>query len=139
MFKILKKDRIRMLWLFSLELLIGIALIIGLIVLEKHIEVVVEFQEYSIFVVLAYFILVNFVNIFAISKYLNKTEKYLNRTDITIASIFGNEVSPVFEFGNIAILVYNEIDEVISTEERTNLKKYLSEQYEIEEEKIIIF
>ena len=111
MFKILKKDRIRMLWLFSLELLIGIALIIGLIVLEKHIEVVVEFQEYSIFVVLAYFILVNFVNIFAISKYLNKTEKYLNRTDITIASIFGNEVSPVFEFGNIAILVYNEIDE----------------------------
>ena len=52
-----------------------------------------------------------------------KTEKYLNRTDITIASIFGNEVSPVFEFGDIVILVYNEVDEVIWVSQTTLLKK----------------
>jgi len=32
-----------------------------------------------------------------------------------------------------------QIEEAISSQERTNLKKYLSEQYEIDEEKIIIF
>lgn len=32
-----------------------------------------------------------------------------------------------------------ELEEAISTEERTNLKKYLAEEYEIDEEKIIIF
>ena len=123
MFKILKKDRSKMLWLFFLEVLIGVALIIAMIVLKRYWKVMEELQEYSIFVVLAYFVLVNFVNIAAIFKYLNKTEKYLNRTDITIASIFGNEVSPVFEFGNIAILVYNEIDEVIWVSQTTLLKK----------------
>ena len=65
----------------------------------------------------------NLFNIFAIGNTLTKTEKYLNRTDITIASIFGNEVSPVFEFGDIVILVYNEVDEVIWVSQTTLLKK----------------
>jgi c-di-AMP phosphodiesterase-like protein len=65
----------------------------------------------------------NLFNIFAIGRTLMKTEKYLNRTDITIASIFGNEVSPVFEFGDIVILVYNEVDEVIWVSQTTLLKK----------------
>ena len=40
-----------------------------------------------------------------------------------IASIFGNEVAPVFEFGNIAIFVYNEFDEVIWISQTTLIKK----------------
>lgn len=35
--------------------------------------------------------------------------------------------------------IEEEIKEAISSEERTSLKKYLAQQYEIEEEKIIIF
>lgn len=123
MFKILKKDRSKILWLFFLEALFGVALVTLIIVFEKLFEDIKFLQEYSIYVVLGYFVLVNFINISVISRHLNKTERYLDRTDITIASIFGNEVSPVFEFGNIAILVYNEIDEVIWVSQTTLLKK----------------
>ena len=123
MFKVLKKDRSKILWLFFLEALIGVALLAAMMVLERFFEEIKFIQDYSIYIVLGYFVLVFFINISRISKYLNKTEKYLNRTDITIASIFGNEVSPVFEFGNIAILVYNEIDEVIWVSQTTLLKK----------------
>lgn len=123
MFKILKKDRSKILWLFFLEALFGVALVTLIIVFEKSFEDIKFLQEYSIYVVLGYFVLVNFINISVISRHLNKTERYLDRTDITIASIFGNEVSPVFEFGNIAILVYNEIDEVIWVSQTTLLKK----------------
>lgn len=123
MFKILKKDRSKLLWLFFFEALFGVALITAIIVFEKVFDEIKFLQEYSIYIVLGYFVLVNFINISAISRFLNKSEKYLNRTDITIASIFGNEVSPVFEFGNIAILVYNEIDEVIWVSQTTLLKK----------------
>jgi len=35
--------------------------------------------------------------------------------------------------------IIQEVEETISTEERTSLKKYLSQEYEIEEENIIIF
>jgi len=35
--------------------------------------------------------------------------------------------------------VEEELNEAISAEERTNLKKYLADQYEIKEENIIIF
>ena len=74
-------------------------------------------------ILLLFLIVANFFNIFAITKLLSKTEKYLNRTDITISSIFGNEVSPVFEFGDLVILVYNENDEIIWVSQTTLLKK----------------
>jgi len=35
--------------------------------------------------------------------------------------------------------IEEELEETISSQERTDLKKYLSEQYEINEENIIIF
>ena len=123
MFKILKKDRSKILWLFFLEALIGVGILTLIIVAGNLLEQLEFIKEYSFYIVLAYFILINIINITTITKFLNKAEKYLNRTDITIASIFGNEVSPIFEFGNIAILVYNEIDEVIWVSQTTLLKK----------------
>jgi c-di-AMP phosphodiesterase-like protein len=84
----------------------------------------IEFvKKYSMFILLSYLLIANFFNFFFVSRILSRTEKYLNRTDITIASIFGNEVSPVFEFGDIVILVYNESDEVIWVSQTTLVKK----------------
>lgn len=123
MFKVLKKDRNKLYTIFFLEAIIGIALIVALIVLESETTESEFLQKYSIYILLGYFILVCFANVFLISRFLGKSEKYLNRTDITIASIFGNEVSPVFEFGNIVIFVYNEVDEVIWVSQTTLLKK----------------
>ena len=119
MFKKLKKDRGILLLIFVLEAIIAISLIIVSFSLENQ-----EFvKNYFLYILLFYFVLMNLFNIFAIGRTLMKTEKYLNRTDITIASIFGNEVSPVFEFGDIVILVYNEVDEVIWVSQTTLLKK----------------
>lgn len=119
MFKKLKKERGKILLMFLLEALIVVGALIAIISLY-HIEFV---EKYSLFILLLYLILANFFNIFAITKLLSKTEKYLNRTDITISSIFGNEVSPVFEFGDLVILVYNENDEIIWVSQTTLLKK----------------
>lgn len=119
MFKRLKKERGKILLMFLLEALIVVGALIAIISLY-HIEFV---EKYSLFILLLYLILANFFNIFAITKLLSKTEKYLNRTDITISSIFGNEVSPVFEFGDLVILVYNENDEIIWVSQTTLLKK----------------
>lgn len=119
MFRKLKKDRGILLLIFLLEAIVAISLIIISFVLEDK-----EFvKNYFLYILLFYFVLMNLFNIFAIGNTLTKTEKYLNRTDITIASIFGNEVSPVFEFGDIVILVYNEVDEVIWVSQTTLLKK----------------
>lgn len=119
MFKKLKKERGKILLLFLLESLIVVGSLIAIISLY-HIEFV---EKYSLFILLLFLIVANFFNIFAITKLLSKTEKYLNRTDITISSIFGNEVSPVFEFGDLVILVYNENDEIIWVSQTTLLKK----------------
>ena len=119
MFRKLKKDRGILLLIFLLEAIVAISLIIISFSLEDK-----EFvKNYFLYVLLFYFVLMNLFNIFAIGNTLTKAEKYLNRTDITIASIFGNEVSPVFEFGDIVILVYNEVDEVIWVSQTTLLKK----------------
>ena len=119
MFKKLKKERGKILLLFLLESFIVVGSLIAIISLY-HIEFV---EKYSLFILLLFLIIANFFNIFAITKLLSKTEKYLNRTDITISSIFGNEVSPVFEFGDLVILVYNENDEIIWVSQTTLLKK----------------
>ena len=119
MFKKLKKERGKILLLFFLESLIVVGSLIAIISLY-HIEFV---EKYSLFILLLFLIVANFFNIFAITRLLSKTEKYLNRTDITISSIFGNEVSPVFEFGDLVILVYNENDEIIWVSQTTLLKK----------------
>ncbi len=119
MFKKLKKERGKILLLFFLESLIVVGALIAIISLY-HIEFV---EKYSLFILLLFLIVANFFNIFAITRLLSKTEKYLNRTDITISSIFGNEVSPVFEFGDLVILVYNENDEIIWVSQTTLLKK----------------
>ena len=119
MFKRLKKDRGKILLIFLLEALIVVGALAAIISLY-HIEFV---EKYSLFILLSFLIVAHFFNVFSITKLLSKTEKYLNRTDITIASIFGNEVSPVFEFGDLVILVYNENDEIIWVSQTTLLKK----------------
>ncbi len=119
MFKRLKKDRSNLFLIFFLEFIIAI----GLILVSFFLDYVEFIHQYSLYILIGYFLLIDFINIFSISNFLNKTEKYLNRTDITIASIFGNEVSPVFEFGDIVILVYNEMDEVIWISQTTLIKK----------------
>lgn len=119
MFKRLKKDRNNILLIFFLESIIAIGLIVALIVLNNNAFV----KQYGIYIIIAYFLLAFGINVFSIIQLLSRTEKYLDRTDITIASIFGNEVAPVFEFGNIAIFVYNEFDEVIWISQTTLIKK----------------
>ena len=123
MFKKLKKDRSKLLLGFFLEALFALIVIVALILLE-NIEYTIPFiDNYAIYILLGYFLIINFVNVSQVSKFLGKTERYLDRTDITIASIFGNEVAPVFEFGNIVIFVYNESDEVIWVSQTTLVKK----------------
>lgn len=119
MFKKLKKDRSNILLLFLLEVILAAGFLVCFIVLD-HIGFI---KTYGTYILIAYFVLINIFNIHVITRLLKKSEKYLNRTDITIASIFGNEASPVFEFGNIVILVYNEADEIIWVSQTTLLKK----------------
>ena len=119
MFKRLKKDRNTILLLFFIETLVAAGLIAALFFLQD----IPFFDNYSLHLVTAYLLIVFMSNLFIINALLRRVEKYLNRTDITIASIFGNEVSPVFEFGNIVIFVYNEADEVIWLSQTTLLKK----------------
>ena len=119
MFKKLKKDRSNLLFVFLLEIILAASMLVVFIVLED-----IEFiEKYAAYIIIGYFILVTLINIGAITKLLKKSEKYLNRTDITIASIFGNEASPVFEFGNLVILIYNESDEIVWVSQTTLLKK----------------
>ena len=119
MFRKLKKDRGILLLVFLLEAIVAISLIVLSFSLENK-----DFVEnYFVYILLLYFIIMNLFNILAIGNVLFNAEKYLSRTDITIASIFGNEVSPVFEFGDIVILVYNEVDEVIWVSQTTLVKK----------------
>lgn len=119
MFRKIKKDRSNILWIFFMEFIVAIALILVAYFLNDY-EIV---HDYALYAMLLYFLLILFLNIFIMYRFLNKAEKYLNRTDITIASIFGNEVAPVFEFGNIVILVYNEVEEVVWLSQTTLLKK----------------
>lgn len=119
MFKRLKKDRNKILLTFFFESIIAVGLIIVIILLKNYSFVI----EYGAYLIILYFIIVFTFDVFLIIKLLAKTEKYLDRTDITIAAIFGNEVAPVFEFGNIVIFVYNEVDEVIWISQTSLVKK----------------
>lgn len=117
--KKLKSDKLTLLFTFFIELIVAVGLIVVYFLFSE-----IDFiKNYFLYILLAYFLLIIFTNIFINFKYFSNVEKYLNRTDITIASIFGNEVSPVFEFGNIVILVYNEIDEFIWISQTSLLKK----------------
>lgn len=123
MFKRLKKDRNKILFGFFLETILALALVVVLIVFEVSNIKVAFIEQYKYYILIAYLLIVCVYNALVLSKYLSKTEKYLNRTDITIASIFGNEVSPIFEFGNLVIMVYNEVDEIIWVSQTTLVKK----------------
>ena len=123
MFKRLRKDRNKMILGFFLETIMAIILVVALLIYEI-LNVEINFiEQYKFYIIIAYLLIVCISNATLISKYLSKTEKYLNRTDITIASIFGNEVSPIFEFGNLVIMVYNDVDEIIWVSQTTLIKK----------------
>lgn len=119
MFKRLKKDRTKILLTFLFELVILVVALV-LFIIFKEVEFI---KNYAPFIMIELFIFIFAYNFFFINKYLKKTEKYLDRTDITIASIFGNEAASAFEFGNIVIMVYNETDEIIWMSQTTLLKK----------------
>ena len=123
MFKRLRKDRNKMILGFFFETILAIILVVALIVYEILNLEITFIEQYKFYIIIAYLLIVCISNATLISRYLNKTERYLNRTDITIASIFGNEVSPVFEFGNLVIMVYNEVDEIIWLSQTTLVKK----------------
>lgn len=119
MYKHLKNNRSKILLIFFFESMIAIALLLVAILLNKS-----EFiQNYFMYILVGYFLLINLTNIILITHFLNKTESFLNRTDVTVASIFGNEVGPVFEFGDVVVFVYNDSDEIIWMSSTTLLKK----------------
>ena len=123
MFKRLRKDRNKMLLSFFLETLFAVLLVIALLIYEILGYKINFIEQYKFYIFIAYLFIVCIANATVVSRYLTRTEKYLNRTDITIASIFGNEVSPIFEFGNLVIMVYNDVDEIIWVSQTTLVKK----------------
>lgn len=121
MFKKLRHDKNKIIAIYFFETIIAITLVFLFFYYKnKGIEFV---DKYSMYCLILLFIIFIIFNLIIMCSYLKKSEKYLNRTDITIASLFGNEVSPVFEFGDIIIFVYNEADEVIWLSQTTLLKK----------------
>jgi len=122
MFSKLAKDKKNLITFFLLELIValgGILTIVGFSIFNPESELI----ETITVIVTAYLLITITMDFFLIINYLSKIEKYLDRTDIQIATIFGNDVSPVFEFGNIAILVYNEEYEVVWMSQTTLLNK----------------
>ena len=121
MFKKLRHDKNKIIAIYFFETIIAITLVFLFFYYKnKGIEFV---DKYSMYCLILLFIIFIIFNLIIMCSYLKKSEKYLNRTDITIASLFGIEVSPVFEFGDIIIFVYNEADEVIWLSQTTLLKK----------------
>lgn len=119
MFKKLKKTRNKMIFLFLSEVILGIALII-VYLFAKSITVI---KNYSLHILCVYLLVVMVVNIIFATNFNRTVEKFLIRSDINIASIFGSEVSSIFEFGNLALFVYNEDDEIIWTNQTTLFKR----------------
>lgn len=121
MFKKLRHDKNKIIAIYFFETIIAITLVFLFFYYKNK---GIEFADkYSMYCLILLFIIFIIFNLIIMCSYLKKSEKYLNRTDITIASLFGNEVSPVFEFGDIIIFVYNEADEVIWLSQTTLLKK----------------
>lgn len=116
MFKKIKRKKAKIFGLFFFEILGCIGLLLCYLLWDA-------FNKYGLYYISGYLLLVFIIDMLAIGVSLSESEKNLVDNDITIASIFGNEVSPIFEFGNIAIMVYDDEDEVIWLSQTTMLKK----------------
>ena len=92
MFKRLRKDRNKMLFGFFLETLFAVLLVIALLVYEILGYEITFIEQYKFYIIIAYLFIVCIANAMVVSKYLTTTEKYLNRTDITIASIITSAI-----------------------------------------------
>ena len=119
MYKKIKNDRFMLLLICIGEVVGGITLLL----LNIFLRTVNFFTRYGLHILVIYLFIVAISNIVLSLFYVRKAEKYLNRTDITISSIFGNEVSPVFQFADVVVFVYNEYDEVIWVSDTPLLKK----------------
>ena len=119
MIRVLKKivkEKMNILVIFLFEMLIGLGL--ALFIFLQGIT-----KKYDLFILCGYLLLVCLHSFFNILHFNKKIESFLIRTDINISSIFGNEMSSIFEFGNVAMLVYNEEDEIIWTNSTSMFKK----------------
>lgn len=119
MYKKLKRERLLFLIIFTMEMLVALTLLI-VIFFAQNIEFL---NKYGLHILITYALTINIVDVFLVLRLIKRTESYLNRSDITITSIFGNEVSPVFNFGDIVIFVYNEFDEIIWISESPLVKQ----------------
>lgn len=115
MFKKIKKAKNILIFTFCIEILFTI----GLILFIFFYGINKKYDPYIIIAWLSLIFVYNFSLFFSFSK---QEEKFLVRSDITIANILGNETSSIFEFGNIAMLVYNDDDEVIWTNQTSMIK-----------------
>lgn len=116
MLKKISRQKIKIALMFLFDLLIGCGL--AAFIFFHGIT-----QNHDIYILCGYFMLMSvhsFINILSFNK---KVESFLMRTDINVSSIFGNEMSSIFEFGNVAMLVYNEDDEIIWTTSTSMYKK----------------
>ena len=116
MLKKIVKEKTNILLIFLFEMLVGLGL--TLFIFLQGIT-----KKYDLFILCGYLLLVCFHSFFNILHFNKKIESFLIRTDINISSIFGNEMSSIFEFGNVAMLVYNEEDEIIWTNSTSMFKK----------------
>lgn len=119
MYKKLRQERFVFLIVFAMEMLVALTLILFIFLVKK----ISFFGQYGLHIFVLYALLINVADIFLVLRLIRKTETYLKRSDITVTSIFGNEVSPVFNFGNIVIFVYNEYDEIIWISETPLVKQ----------------
>lgn len=116
MLRKIAKQKIRIIVFFLLDFLIGVGL--ALFIFLHGIT-----KNYDLYILCGYFLLVilhTFINNLILIK---KTEKFLVRSDINISSVFGNELSSLIEFGDVAMLIYNEEDEIIWCSNTTMFKK----------------
>ncbi len=116
MLKKIRNEKIKIVLIFLFDILLGIGL--SLFIFIRGIT-----PKYDLYILLGYFILVCLQSFFNILSFNKKIENFLIRTDINISSIFGNEMSSIFEFGSVSMLVYNEEDEIIWTNSTSMFKK----------------
>lgn len=115
MFKKLKKSRNVLIFTFFVEILVTIAFVL-LVVLQV---LNTKYNDYIIMSWLLFCLIYNMIITFSSHK---KVEKSLNRTDIAIANIFGNDMDSIFAYGNLIMLIFNEDDEIIWANQTTLLK-----------------
>ncbi len=116
MLRKIAQHKIRIIISFLFDFLIGVGLTIFIFIHGIT-------KKYDLYILCGYFLLVilhSFINILISIK---KTEKFLIRSDINISSVFGNEMSSLFDFGDVAMLIYNEEDEIIWCSNTTMFKK----------------